>query len=369
MEYVQLGRTGLKVSRFGLGCMRFPADEKEAIAMVRQAIDNGVNYLDTAYIYDDSEVITGKALRDGYRRRTHLATKSPLWNINKHEDFEKYLDEELKRLGTDYIDVYLLHNLNPGHWEKVKRLDGFSFLNRMIEKGKIGHKAFSIHGTLPAFQEIVAAFDWEMAQIQLNILDENQQIGVAGLKHAAAKGLAMVIMEPLRGGYLLNNVPGEVTALLNGYPEQRSLVEWCFRWLYNMPEVAVILSGTSSLEQLRDNLRIFEQSAANVMSEADQELIHKIRAAYESQKSIGCTGCQYCLPCPKGVSIPEIFRLYNSYQLMKPHPIDKVVYKQSFQPAGTGADQCVSCNICKKHCPQALDIPVLLKRVHGELME
>jgi len=369
MKYIQYGKTGMKVSRFGLGCMRFPSDKKEAIEMVRYAIDNGVNYLDTAFIYKDSETITGKALKDGYRNKAYLATKSPIWNINRHEDFEKYLDEELVRLGTDHIDVYLLHNMNHGHWEKVKNFDGLTFLDKMVKKGKIVHKAFSIHNTLKAFKEIVDTYDWEMAQIQLNILDEFQQVGVEGLKYAANKGIATVIMEPLRGGYLLNTAPKEVHDLINQYPEKRSLVEWCFRWLYNMPEVSIILSGTSSLQQLKDNLKIFEYATPNVMSEDDLNLIKTIREAYEAKKSIGCTGCRYCVPCPRGVTIPEIFKLYNSQQLMKSHVIDKVVYKSNFVPAGSGADQCVSCGICTGHCPQTLQIPELLKKVHAELME
>lgn len=369
MKYVEYGKTGMKVSRFGLGCMRFPSDEKEAIEMVRYAIDNGVNYLDTAYIYKNSEIITGKALKDGYRDKTYLATKSPIWNITKHEDFEKYLDEELERLGTDHIDVYLLHNMNHGNWEKVKKYDGLTFLDKMLQKGKILHKAFSIHNTLEAFKEIANAYDWEMAQIQLNILDEKQQVGVEGLKYAADKGLAGVIMEPLRGGYILNTVPQEAQDLINEYPEKRPLVEWCFRWLYNMPEVSVILSGTSSLEQLKNNLKIFEHAAPNVMSQEDLNLIKKVREAYEAKNSIGCTGCRYCMPCSRGVRIPEIFKLYNSQQLMKSHVVDKVVYQSSLVPAGSGADQCVSCGICARHCPQALKIPELLKKVHAELME
>jgi Predicted oxidoreductases of the aldo/keto reductase family len=337
--------------------------------MVRYAIDHGVNYLDTAYVYQNSEIITGKALRDGYRNKTYLATKSPLWNVEKYDDFEKYLDEQLQRLGTDYIDVYLLHNLNPGHWEKVRKFDGLTFLDKMIQKGKIRHKAFSIHSTFQAFRDIVDAFDWEMAQIQLNILDEHQQVGIEGLKYAASKKIAVNIMEPLRGGYLLNNIPTEAQRLIAQHPQKRSFVEWCFRWLYNMPEIAVILSGTSTLEQLKDNLRIFEHSAANVMTEEDQKLIEAIRAIFEAKKSIGCTGCQYCLPCPQNVSIPAIFKLYNSYQLVKPHVIDRIMYQNSLVPAGIGADQCVSCGICMQHCPQELKIPDLLARVHEEFMK
>ncbi len=369
MQYTQFGKTGLQVSRFGLGCMRFPKGEHEAIEMVRYAIDHGVNYLDSAYIYQNSEVITGKALQDGYRDKVYLATKSPIWNIAKHQDFEKFLDEELLRLGTDHIDVYLLHNLFADNWQKVQRYDGLTFLDKMVTKGKIRHKAFSIHSSLEAFKTIVDSFDWEMAQLQLNILDEHQQVGIAGLKYAAQKGLATVIMEPLRGGQLLNNAPREVRDLVDAYPEKRSLAEWCFRWLYNMPEVSLILSGTSSLEQLQDNLRIFDEAQPNMLSEEDLQLIRKIKEAFEAKHSIGCTGCRYCLPCPRGVNIPEVFKIYNNYQLVKPHPIDPVFYQSTIVPTGSGADQCTACGLCAQHCPQGLKIPELLIQAHGELSE
>lgn len=335
--------------------------------MVRCAIDHGVNYLDTAYVYPDSERITGRALRDGYRGRTFLATKSPIGNITKHEDFETCLDEELVRLGTDHIDVYLLHNLFPAHWEKVVRYDGLSFLDRMVQKGKIRYKGFSIHSTLAHYEQILGAFDWDMSQLQLNILDEHQQVGVEGLRLAARRGLATVIMEPLRGGTLLRNVPPEAQALADAWPVKRTLAEWCFRWLYNLPEVTVILSGTSSLEQLRENLRSFDHSAPGVMGADELELVAKIAAAYTAKGEVGCTGCRYCMPCPNGVKIPEIFQLYNRYQFSKPHQIDRVVYQRSLVPDGSGADRCVRCGACVQRCPQGLKIPELLRTAHAEL--
>ena len=367
MQYVEYGKTGLKVSRFGLGCMRYPSSTSEAVNMVRYALDHGTNYLDTAYVYGDSEITTGLALKDGYRSKAILVTKNPVWNIKKHADFEKYLDLQLKRLGTDYIDVYLLHNLSFENWEIVKRHDGFTFLDKMVQKGKIRHKAFSFHGTLEAFKEVSDAYDWEMAQIQLNILDEFQQAGVEGLKYASSKGMAVVIMEPLRGGHIINNVPAEAKRLIEAYPEKRSLLEWSFRWLYDKPEATVIISGTNNIEQLKQNLAIFEKAECNVLSDSDKELITKIRAAYEANAGIGCTGCKYCMPCPSNVNIPEIFKIYNSYTLMKSHWVDREMYESNIVPSGTGADQCIECGACMEHCPQGLDIPKSLKDVHKEL--
>jgi predicted aldo/keto reductase-like oxidoreductase len=369
MVYRDFGQTGLRVSRFGLGCMRFPAAEAEAVDMVRRAVDQGVNYLDTAYVYGDSEVVTGKALRDGYRDRVVLATKSPVWNISSSLDFEKYLDEQLARLGTDRIDVYLLHNLNPSNWAKVQRYDGLTFLDKMIAKGKILHKGFSIHSTYDAFQEIMDAFDWEMTLIQLNILDEHNQAGVKGLRYAAARGAAVAIMEPLRGGFLAGPPPAAAAALIAAFPQRRSLAEWCFRWLYDMPEVSVVLSGTSNMAQLEENISIFAGAVPGTMTGAERELLRQIRESYEGNKSIPCTGCAYCLPCPNGVAITDVFKLYNSYQLVKPHPVDVFMYKNVHLATGAGGDRCTSCGVCLTRCPQELEIPELLAQAHKELAE
>jgi predicted aldo/keto reductase-like oxidoreductase len=368
MEYVRYGATDMEVSRFGLGCMRFPKDESEAIEMVRLAIDSGVNYLDTAYVYEGSEATLAKALAGGYRERIHLVSKSNTWGIEKHADFERYLDEQLKRLGTDYLDVYLLHNLYDANWERVVRYDGFSFLDDMVKKGKVRYKGFSLHNTLDVFKEIVDSFTWDMTQIQLNILDGHVQAGIEGLHYAAERGLAVVVMEPLRGGSLITNKPAEIDALIAAYPEQRSLVDWCFRWLYDKPEVSLILSGTSSLEQLKDNLAIFENSRSNVLSADDRAFIASLQACYEKQNSIGCTACEYCLPCPSGVAIPEIFRLYNTNVLTGSSFVDKLVYSGGYLTKGRGADQCVECGSCEEACPQSLPIIESLKVAHEHLL-
>jgi predicted aldo/keto reductase-like oxidoreductase len=374
MEYVRFGTTDMEVSRFGLGCMRFPKDENdainesEAIEMVRLAIDSGVNYLDTAYVYEGSEATLAKALAGGYRERIHLATKSNTWDVEKHADFEKYLDEQLKRLNTDYFDVYLLHNLYDLNWERVVRYDGFSFLDDMVKKGKIRYKGFSMHNTLDAFKTAVDSFAWDMTQIQLNILDEHVQAGVEGLRYAAERGLAVVIMEPLRGGSIVTNKPAAIDALVADYPEKRSLVDWCFRWLYDKPEVSLILSGTSSLAQLKENLAIFENSRSDVLSRENRAFIDSIRACYESQNSIGCTACEYCLPCPNDVAIPEIFRLYNNNVLTGNSFVDKLVYSGGYLTKSRGADQCIECGDCETKCPQSLPIIESLKTAHEHLL-
>lgn len=364
MQYIKYGKTNLKVSRFGLGCMRFPKDEKEAIEMIRYALDNGINYLDTAYIYGNSELVIGKALKDGYRNKGYIVAKNPIWNITKSSDFEKYLDEELKRMQIDYIDIYLLHSLGAKNFDIVKKYDGFTFLDKMVRKGKIKHRGFSFHGTNELFKEVVDSYKWDMTQIQLNILDEFQQAGLDGLKYAHKKGLATVIMEPLRGGHIVNNYPEEIDNLINNHKEKRSLIEWAFRWLYNLQEATVIISGTNNIKQLKQNIEIFDKSNSDVMTKEDLQLIEKIRAEFEKKNVINCTDCKYCMPCPYGVNIPEVFKLYNSVSVMKNHFIDKLVYKENLLHEGNGADKCTECGICLEHCPQAIEIPDQLKKAH-----
>ncbi len=381
MEYRKFGDLGFEVSIFGLGCMRLPLevqpdgttdpakiDEQEAIKMIRYAIDNGVNYLDTAYPYHggNSERLLAKALKDGYREKVKIATKLPVWLAESYEDFEKLLDEQLAKLEVEYIDFYLLHALSKDRWDKIKELGVLDFLDQAVAAGKIKYPGFSFHDELPVFKEIIDSYDWKMCQIQLNILDQDYQAGVEGMRYAASKGIPVVIMEPLRGGRLAHNVPEDVKALWDQAETKRSPVEWAFRWLYNFPEITVILSGVSTMEQLKDNLEIFSKSAPNSMDEKELELVRKVKELYDSKIKVGCTGCNYCVPCPSGVEIPRIFSIYNDYSIFGGAKEFKEMYK-GLMNEGKDASSCVECGQCESECPQHISIIDKLKEAHEVL--
>lgn len=381
MQYRKFGALGFEVSTFGVGCMRLPVmqnpdgsknysaiDEAEAIKMIRYAIDHGVNYIDTAYPYHggNSERLVGKALKDGYREKVKLATKLPVWQTNSYEDFEKILDEQLSKLQTDTIDFYLLHSLSKNTWEKVRDLKVLDFLDKAVAKGKIRYPGFSFHDKLPVFKEIVDSYDWKMCQIQLNFLDEHYQAGVEGLKYANSKGIPVVIMEPLKGGKLATNIPKDVQELWNKAEIQRSPVEWAFRWLYNFPEVTVILSGVSTMEQLKQNIEIFDKATPNSMTDKELELVAKVKELYNSKIKVGCTRCNYCMPCPSGVSIPGIFGLYNDLAMYETVEEYANQYKDLITK-GKDASKCVECGNCESVCPQGIEIIQKLKEAHEAL--
>ena len=374
MVYNEFGRISEKVSRFGMGCMRLPQrkngqgqdviDEEESIKMIRLAIDEGVNYFDTAYAYPGSEDLLGKALKGGYREKVMIATKCPLGEIHEYGDYQRIFDESLRRLQTDYVDVYLFHCLERKGWEKVKSTNGIAFMEGLKKSGKIRNIAFSFHAEHDLFKEIVDAYPWDMCLIQLNILDRDHQAGVRGLQYAGQKGIPVAIMEPLKGGLLGNKPPEEVVKLLEGYHEKRSLVEWALRWLYNQKEVKVVLSGASSMEQLEDNIRIFNEAESQVLSPSDEELITKIKDIYSSKVRVGCTGCGYCMPCKAGVNIPEIFKIYNDSALSSWTEFGRVFYDLIAVSNGRDASNCIECRACEGHCPQGLPIADLLKQAH-----
>lgn len=381
MKYREFGNLGFEVSTFGVGCMRLPLEvqsdgttdpskihEQEAIKMIRYAIDHGVNYLDTAYPYHggNSEPLVAKALKDGYRDKVKVASKLPVWLAESYEDFERLLDEQLAKLEVDYIDFYLLHALSRDRWEKIKKLGVLDFLDKAIASGKIKYPGFSFHDELPVFKEIVDSYNWDMCQIQLNILDKNYQAGIEGMHYAASKGIPVVIMEPLKGGRLAHHVPEDVNALWNQAEVKRSPVEWAFRWLYNFPEVTVILSGVSTMEQLKDNIEIFSKASPNSMDKKELELIQKVKELYDSKIKVGCTGCNYCMPCPSGVDIPGIFSLYNDYSIYGNLKEFKGRYK-NFIKDEKDASECVECGQCQSECPQHISIIEKLKEAHEAL--
>lgn len=378
MEYNKFGKLGFNISRFGVGCMRLPEikgengkpaiNEDEAIKMIRYAVDKGVNYIDTAYPYHrgESEPLVGKALKDGYREKVKLATKLPTWLTNTYEDFGRYLDEQLEKLQTDHIDFYLLHALDKERWNKLMTLDVLRFMEDAKAKGKIRHIGFSFHDDLDTFKKIVDAYDWDMCQIMLNIIDQHYQAGIEGLHYAGAKGIPVVIMEPLKGGRLGQNIHQDIKDIWDSADKKLSPVEWAFKWVYNFPEVAVVLSGVSSMEQLQDNIRIFENAKPNTMTQKELELVDKVKKFYDSKIKVGCTECGYCQPCPQGVIIPDIFSLYNDIHIYERMEESSAFYNRIMK-AEKDASKCVECGRCEAACPQQLTIIKFLKEAHAIL--
>ncbi len=379
MEKRTIGNNKQLTSLFGLGCMRFPSqilpdgsstvDEAEAIRLIRYAVDHGVTYFDTGYNYHagKSEVVLGKAMANGYRQRSLLATKLPMWEVKTAGDVPRIFAEQKARLQTDYIDFYLLHALNAESWQKARQFGVLEFLDDLKRSGQVRQLGFSFHDELPVFQEIIDSFAWDMCQIQLNILDENYQAGLAGLAYAAERNIDVVVMEPLRGGALADRIPEDIKLVWQQAQVQRSPVEWAFRWLYNHSQVKVILSGISNLEQLQDNIRIFSAAKADSMSQAEQELVQQVQQLYRQKIKVGCTGCNYCMPCPFGVAIPDVFSLYNEAYLFADLPASQKAYQRLYNNKHA-ADQCTACGQCESLCPQNIQIIDQLAKAHQVLL-
>jgi len=346
-------------------------DEPEAIRMIRRAIDAGVNYVDTAYPYHAgaSEVVVGKALRDGYREKVRLATKSPTWFLTAPGDFDKYIAEQLARLQTDHIDFYLLHALDKARWnDTVLRLGVLERAEAAIRDGRIGWLGFSFHDDADAFRTIVDGFDrWTFCQVQYNYMDIENQAGTAGVRHAAAKGLAVVIMEPLLGGRLANQ-PRRIREILDRRAPGRSPADLALQWVWDQPEVSVVLSGMTAMPQVEENLASAANAAVGALTAADRELIAELRAAYLAGNPIPCTKCSYCQPCPNGVEIVRNFELYNDGFIHEDVRTSRRVYT-IFLAEGQRGGACLACRACEELCPQKIPISDWLKKVHAVLAE
>ncbi|HII02696.1 TPA: aldo/keto reductase [Methanosarcinaceae archaeon] len=372
MLYRKLGKTGEKASILGYGSMRLPVidgavdkiDEKKAIELLRYAIDHGVNYVDAAYSYHGGkgEVFLGKALADGYREKVHLATKLSCKRVNCKEDMDRFLNEQLEKLRTDCIDFYLLHGVKKSYWEKMKKFGVFEFLERARAAGKIKYTGFSFHDDLEVFKEVLDAYPWDLCQIQFNYLDEDFQAGVEGLKYAGEKGVAVVIMEPLRGGNLASKVPEEAQKVWARAKIKRSLVEWAFRYLWNYPEISVVLSGMSEMGHLEENLRIAEEGLPNSLSPEEKSLIAEVREIYKARIKVNCTGCKYCIPCPQGVNIPRNLGYLNDVYVLDDVENARFQYGVLLAPEEK-AGNCIECGECEEVCPQGIEIREMLKEV------
>ena len=374
MLYRKMNKVKSDLSILGFGCMRLPVtkdgniDEKQATEMIRFAIDHCVNYVDTAYPYHngESEPFLGRALQGGYREKVKLATKLPSWLIKSRADMDHYLDEQLKRLQTDHIDFYLVHGLMRPFWENLRSLGVTDFLDDAIADRRIRYAGFSFHDELELFKEIVDSYDWSFCQIQYNFMDEKNQAGTEGLRYAADNGLGIVIMEPLRGGMLTKDIPS-INDIWRKATVQRSLSEWALRWVWNHPEVTVVLSGMSSFEQVQQNVAYAESGLANSLSQEELNLFGEAEIEYKKRIKVPCTGCRYCMPCSSNVSIPECFEMYNQGCMFDAPEAANANYDIVLGGMLTGrpgfASQCQECGDCEEKCPQGIPIREHLKKV------
>jgi predicted aldo/keto reductase-like oxidoreductase len=369
-------KLGIELSALGLGVMRLPlldddpgnVNEEESIRLIRYAIDNGINYIDTAYNYHKgkSETIIGQALKDGYRDKVKITTKMPVWLTNTYEDFEKYLNIQLERLNVEYIDFYLFHNLNKKYWGKLSNINVLGFLDKALEDGRIKHIGFSFHDEVNLFKEIIDAYDWDFCQIQYNYMDENYQAGTEGLKYAASKDIPVIVMEPLQGGKLAKEPPKDIKNLWNKSEVQRTPAEWGLRWVLNHSEVALVLSGMSTIDQLAENITTAETALPESLTEAEIALIGEVEQKYRSKIAINCTGCGYCLPCPSKVLIPYNIGLYNDFFMYETTEASIKMYER-LEIAKEAASGCTGCGNCEAACPQGLPIIDCMKKVNQVL--
>lgn len=387
MKYRELGALNWDVSALGFGCMRLPSkgifrrvDWDESIKLIRYGIDQGINYIDTAWMYHlgASEKIIGKALLDGYREKVFLVTKLPTFMVRETEDFDKYLNKQLKSLQTDYLDAYLFHLLNRGQFLKLEKFDLINKMEEAKESGLIKHIGFSFHDTLPVFKEIIDSYNWDLALIQYNYMDTGIQATYEGLKYAHEKGIAVVIMEPIKGGKLANP-PKEALEIMKKAPTRRTPVDWALQFLWNQPEVAVVLSGMGTKKMVDENCKSADSSGVNSLCDEDNKIISELAEIYRKSILVQCTSCNYCMPCPAGVNIPENFAVLNNFAFTGKRGFWDILIKRRYRklakskkkvnkehPNGN-ASICVKCGKCLEQCPQQIIIPEELEKVDAIL--
>jgi predicted aldo/keto reductase-like oxidoreductase len=362
MLYRQIPSSGELLPVLGMGCMRLPqtpegrVDDGAAIALIRAAIDGGASYIDTAVPYHEgeSEPIVGRALAGGYRERAFLATKLPAKRVASREDMDRLLDESLRRLGTDHLDAYLIHALTKSRWNRLWDMEVDLFLDEAKADGRIRYAGFSFHDTADAFREIVDAYAWDLCQVQYNYLDTGYQAGTAGVRYAAEKGLAVVVMEPLRGG-MLAAPPGGVGEIFDAAPVRRSPAAWGLRWVLDHPEVTTVLSGMNAPVQLAENLAAAEEGLPGSLSPGEHETVRRVRDAFREKIRVPCTACRYCMPCPGGVNIPECLARLNDIALFGDHEHAAFFYRHVLGDTGY-ASLCAECGACEEICPQGIRV-------------
>lgn len=374
MQY-RSDKYGNQISALGFGCMRFTTkgmkiDFEKAEKEIMAAYNGGVNYYDTAYIYPGSEALLGEVLeKNNIRDKVNIATKLPHNLIKTEDSMQKYFEEELKRLRTDHVDYYLMHMLNDiKSWERLKSLGIEEWIKEKKASGQIRQIGFSYHGNSDMFCKILDSYDWDFCQIQYNYLDEHSQAGRTGLNRAAEKGIPVIIMEPLRGGRLVNNLPEKAQKLFEKYETKRTPAEWAFRWLWNQKEVTCVLSGMNSLEMVEENLKTAASSKVGELSTSDEELLKQVVAAINEKIKVPCTGCRYCMPCPQKVDIPGTFSAYNKkYTDGKFIALKEYLMCTAMRKDSTAASNCIECGKCEQHCPQNIEIRKCLKDAKKEL--
>lgn len=370
MQYRLDKKSGNQISALGYGCMRFTKkggsiDQEKAEQELTYAMEQGVNYFDTAYIYPGSEVALGKFLAKGNRDKVYIATKLPHYLVKSLAQADKIFEEELRRLQTDYIDYYLMHMLTDiGGWERMCDMGIKEWIQKRKESGQIRQIGFSYHGGTAGFLKILEAYDWDFCQIQFNYMDEHSQAGLKGLKRAGELGIPVIIMEPLRGGRLTNGLPGSAKEVFAKAEPKRSPADWALRWIWNHPEVTCILSGMNAIEQIEENCRVASEATPGHLTEDDLSIFEKVKAAINAVTKVGCTGCGYCMPCPRGVDIPNCFRCYNVYYSDGWfNGLREYFMGTTLRKTKTNASLCVGCGKCEQHCPQSIPIRKELKNV------